>query len=836
MVPFKRVPRLAVLVAFSLAASGTMAYPATVRYQSDAELIGGSARVVRARVVASRGERGPRGRIYTVTTVDVLEDFSGYGDSTLEIRELGGTVDDEFLFVGGGVQYQPGSEIVVCLGRVADGSLRSLAMGFSKFDVIRTTADDPILRRNLSETMVVGGPSDGAPRRLGAFRELAERVRGLRSVVPPGARSLPATSDWTAESFTLLDFGNGRGGRWTEADSGTPVNWYLDASAPPPVPGNGFPELETALAGWTSPPQASIVLANGGYTDQTPSGGPWTFLGAPGVVFFEDPENDIETSSGVLALGGGWGSTQDEGGIVNGRPFKRFLSGFVIFQNAAQLPSNFHQTRDFSRVLMHEIGHGIGLGHSDAGAANIMHFSCCGTSTPVAPAIGPDDLAGLSFIYPTASQCTYSLSSNSVVASAAGGSVLVTVSTQAGCSWTVTGTPPWISTSVGGGTGNGSVQLTIAPNPVANQRAATLSIGGRPLAVSQDPCPCTVTPTSVSIGARGGAIAISVSSSGCQWSASSQVPWIAVTDGTSGTGSGPVTLSVTRNTGTARTAFVAVAGRLVTVTQGDGTQSVVADFNGDGQSDLVWHHQLDGRMSVWQMNGLTLVSGTLLTPDRVSDTNWKIVGVWDPNGDGNPDLLWRHQTSGALATWRMNGTTMVSGDPLSPGAVPDTGWEIVATADLDRDGNTDLVWQHATQGLVSAWLMNGTSLVEGRLLSPSTVADTDWRIVGSGDFDGDGHADFVWQHRTSGQASIWFMNGTTLVRGTLLAPPGVADTSWQIRAVVDMNGDGQPDLVWQNVMTGYLAAWLMNGPTMVEGIYLSPNRVADTGWRVSGPR
>ena len=539
----------------------------------------------------------------------------------------------------------------------------------------------------------------------------------------------------------------------------------------------------------------------------------------------------------MLAIGGGWGSFGDDGGTVSGTTFKRFLGAFVIFQNAALLSPSFRQNPNFTRVLLHEIGHGIGLGHTGAGPANIMHASCCTDGlTPVPPAIGPDDLAGLSFFYPSASQCTHSLSTSSAAVSSGANIVNVTVTTQAGCSWTVSGQPFWIAPSVSGGTGNGTVQLSIAANQIASSRSATLMIAGRPLTVIQDACPCTVSPTAVSISARGGTVTISVQSIGCQWMAATSAPWIVVTDGASGTGNGSVILAVARNTSSLRTGIVNVAGRAVTVTQADVTRSITPDFNGDARADLVWHHQSDGRISVWFMNGLTMISGTLLTPDRVTDTDWKIVGVWDPDGDADPDLLWRHQTNGSLATWRLNGTTMVSGDALTPGAVADTGWEIVATADLDRDGHIDLIWQHATEGLISAWLMNGTTLVEGRLLSPASVADTNWRIVGSGDFDGDGHADLVWRHRTSGQASVWFMNGTTLLSGTLLSPAGVADTNWQIRAVADLNDDGQPDLVWQNVSTGFLAAWLMSGTAMVEGVYLSPNRVADTGWRVAAPR
>ena len=619
---------------------------------------------------------------------------------------------------------------------------------------------------------------------------------------------------------------------------GRPSGWYLDTSAPAPVPGDAVPELQTALAGWTNPPQASIVLTVGGFTDQSDTVGPWASLGtSAGVVFFEDPEDDI--SGNVLAVGGGTGSL-DDGGTVNGMLFNRFRSGYIWFQNAAALSSNFRESRDFTRVLEHELGHTIGLGHTQDSVANptsnIMYPSCCGPSTPIAPAIGADDLAGLTFIYP-ASGCTYSLSSNSTQVPALASSFSVTVTTQPGCVWSVTGNPPWVTPNPSTGTGSGTLQLGIATNSTTSGRNVTLAIGGQSHTITQAACTCTVNPTSAPVSPVGGNVTITVAANSCNWTSLSPVDWIVITSGASGSGAGNVTLAVTRNIGPPRSALVRVAGQLVNVSQPDGTStSTTVDFNGDGRADLVWHHQGDGRISVWHMNGVSMVSGTLLTPDRVSDTHWKIVGVWDPNGDGHPDLLWRHDTNGSLANWRMQGTTRVSGDPLSPGVVADNDWQIAAVADLNRDGRPDLVWQHITQGLISVWLMNGTTLVDGRLLTPSTVADTNWRIVGSGDFNLDGNADLVWQHQTSGQASIWFMNGTALVSGTLLSPPGVADTNWQIRAVTDLNSDGQPDLVWQNTSTGYLAAWLMNGTSMVEGIYLSPAQVADTAWRIVGPR
>ncbi len=260
------------------------------------------------------------------------------------------------------------------------------------------------------------------------------------------------------------------------------------------------------------------------------------------------------------------------------------------------------------------------------------------------------------------------------------------------------------------------------------------------------------------------------------------------------------------------------------------------DFSGDGSFDLVWQHQTQGWPSLWRMNGVTLQGGVALSPDRVIDTDWKIVGTGDFNGDGHPDLLWQHQTQGFLAAWLMNGINAVAGVSLVPDRVADLNWKIVATGDFNGDGKRDIVWQHLSSGQLAVWLMNGTSLMDGRLLTPSVVADTAWKIVGSGDFNGDRKSDLVWQHQTTGHISIWLMNGTTLIDGVYASPNQVADTNWKIRAIGDVNGDGKPDFIWQHAASGKLAAWLMNGVTLMSGMALAPDTVADTNWKIVGPK
>ncbi len=80
------------------------------------------------------------------------------------------------------------------------------------------------------------------------------------------------------------------------------------------------------------------------------------------------------------------------------------------------------------------------------------------------------------------------------------------------------------------------------------------------------------------------------------------------------------------------------------------------------------------------------------------------------------------------------------------------------------------------------------------------------------------------------------MNGISQVSGSLITPGQVADLTWKIRGVGDLNADGRPDLLWQNTADGSLAVWYMNGLNLVEGTLLNPSRVLDTNWHIVGPR
>jgi FG-GAP-like repeat len=108
-----------------------------------------------------------------------------------------------------------------------------------------------------------------------------------------------------------------------------------------------------------------------------------------------------------------------------------------------------------------------------------------------------------------------------------------------------------------------------------------------------------------------------------------------------------------------------------------------------------------------------------------------------------------------------------------------TVWAIVGTGDFNGDGKSDILWQAfgpRPPGPVAVWLMNGAQVTQSAVLgSPGGT----WSIAETGDFDGDGKSDILW-HDTSGTVAIWFMNGTQVTQS---AGVGVVPTVWSIQGV-----------------------------------------------------
>ncbi len=165
--------------------------------------------------------------------------------------------------------------------------------------------------------------------------------------------------------------------------------------------------------------------------------------------------------------------------------------------------------------------------------------------------------------------------SDSFGSDAGSGSVAVTA--PGSCSWRATSGASWLTITDGaGGTGSGTVRYSVAANPDTAGRETTLDIGGVAVTVAQSGnasaceysvaqvsfAPCMNSPTALT--------AIVTTGDMCPWTASSDVPWLTVTSGAAGTGSGHIRFNVADNYDAPRSGQVLV--RWPTPTAGQNLQ------------------------------------------------------------------------------------------------------------------------------------------------------------------------------------------------------------------------------------------------------------------------
>jgi hypothetical protein len=162
-------------------------------------------------------------------------------------------------------------------------------------------------------------------------------------------------------------------------------------------------------------------------------------------------------------------------------------------------------------------------------------------------------------------------------------------------------------------------------------------------------------------------------------------------------------------------------------------------------------------------------------------------------------------------------------------AVADLNWQIVGTGDFNNDTHVDILWRNISSGTNVVWFMNGTEWASSAELIP--VADLTWQIVGTGDFNNDTHVDILWRNSSSGSNVVWYMDGTTWIGSVVLL--GVSDTSWRIVGTGDFNKDGNVDVLWRyNGAGGYNVVWYLNNATWTGSAELIS--VGDLTWQIVG--
>jgi hypothetical protein len=182
------------------------------------------------------------------------------------------------------------------------------------------------------------------------------------------------------------------------------------------------------------------------------------------------------------------------------------------------------------------------------------------------------------------------------------------------------------------------------------------------------------------------------------------------------------------------------------------------DFNGDGNADLLARHTDTGTLYLQPGDGV----GGYDTAERITvGTGWNamstVVSGSDFNGDGLVDIIAREKSTGYLWLYPGKGTGTV-GSRLKIGS----GWnalkEITAVGDLDHDGHAGLIAVRASDNCMYFYGGKGTGGVDNGVKIGCGWGGLN-ALAAVGDFNGDGHHDFVARRKSDGKLFLYKGNG-----------------------------------------------------------------------------
>ncbi len=322
-------------------------------------------------------------------------------------------------------------------------------------------------------------------------------------------------------------------------------------------------------------------------------------------------------------------------------------------------------------------------------------------------------------------------------------------------------------------------QTTIAAIPVR----VTSATAGAVYAVRPEKSWLSATPAS---NATGGATNVSISVSAASLSAGVYTGVVRFNAPNFFGSATAVTLSVSTPSGNLQEAAASPFSTGTTP-----QAAAVADFNGDGNPDLATANYTSNTVTVLLGNGFGGFVEAGGSP-FATGLNPAAIVIADFNGDGKPDIAVANSGASSVTVLLGNGSggfTAAAGSPFAVGSEP-IG---IVAADFNRDGKADLVTANNLDQSLTVLLGTGSGGFVTARGSPALLGSAPVAIA-SGDFDLDGKADIVTAAFT-GKVSVIFGNGAG---GFSNVRSFAAGTTPQFVAVADLNGDGKPDLVTAN--------------------------------------
>ena len=118
-------------------------------------------------------------------------------------------------------------------------------------------------------------------------------------------------------------------------------------------------------------------------------------------------------------------------------------------------------------------------------------------------------------------------------------------------------------------------------------------------------------------------------------------------------------------------------------------------------------------------------------------------------------------------------------------------------ADVEGDGDADIIWRESTAGGVYIWLIDQSTGTQESSVEVYTPIASHWQLEATGHIDGDNNLDVLWRDTSTGRPYVWFLAADGSLGSSQLVADSNVPSSWQVVGLVDVTDDGVDDILWR---------------------------------------
>ena len=391
MKSFRRVLATPLVAALVVLAATPMALASSGPKWSTEQLADFSAAIVTGRVSAIVTATDASGVIYTYVSVDITEVLKGsIAESQVVLKQAGGIVGELGLNVPGQATFSMGEEVLVFAEvRPRDATLYTTALWQGKW-VLETDAVSGAREAVQRDASIRNGSSEMARADFASLRE---------SLITRGAQ------DQRVYSFDAIPSETPSGSQSPFNLFSTPMKWRtlparydVQSGGQPGLGGGGLTEIGNAVTQWNAPSNFKWNLGSLAGTVRCGETQPTSLATNFLMIEANDPCAEISDSGGTLAVAFSWFTTAIEE-TFNGVGFRRMIQVTIITNDSPTAQQFVTNSNCFNQVMLHEMGHALGLDHSGVATAVMAPTVSFPQCSAAARPLQSDDIAGVQFIY-----------------------------------------------------------------------------------------------------------------------------------------------------------------------------------------------------------------------------------------------------------------------------------------------------------------------------------------------------------------------------------------------------------------------------------------------------